>query len=218
MRAEDQMFWDLYAVLKLLESVNQRGGQADNLKVQKLTFLHELKAQEEGLRSAHYKFFRYNLGPYSKILAQDVELLEALGFITKTSRQLTKRGRFLLELLADEVQRSRAAQRAVELIQETAREYGRVRSDRLVDRVYAMSAPVYDLGGRVEKIRNISMFLDILDPVHTENLADVGPLGKEAREIIKEELKVPCEALAPGSRGYKATVTAALERIQAATT
>ena len=214
MRAEDQELWDLYAILKLLDSVNESGGHADNLKIQKLTFLHELKGQEEGLRSAHFKFFRYNLGPYSKILAEDVKRLEALGCITKTSRQLTKRGRFLLELLGDDAAQSHVAKRAAELIEEIARQHGKKRSPRLVDEVYAMRVPVYDLGGHVESVRNIAMFLDILDPVHMENLTEPALLSQETREIVKEELAIAPENLEPTSHSYRAAVAGALERIQ----
>lgn len=214
MRSQEQTYWDLYSVLKLFEVLNEAGRRADNLKIQKLTFLHELKGQSEGLRSAHYKFFRYTYGPYSKILAQDVEFLEERGLITKTTRQLTKRGQFLLEILVDEIQ-SAGAKRAVELIEATTREYAKLRSSRLVDRVYAMEVPVVDLGGKRVKVRDISTFLDILDPLHSD-LADIDGFNAETVELIKEELEIDPADLESTSPSYKASVADALERMQAA--
>lgn len=209
MRSQEQQYWDLFTVLRLLESVDE----PDNLKIQKLTFLHELKGQDQGLQSAHYKFFRYTLGPFSKILARDVEFLEERGFITKTTRQLTKRGRFLLELLSDEV-RSPRARRALELQDETIREYGKVRSPKLVDRVYAMEVPVFDLGGERLRVKDISTFLDILDPVHS-NLADVEPFDPDTVGMIREELKLDPAVLEPTHPSYQAAVRGALEKVDA---
>jgi uncharacterized protein YwgA len=213
MRSQEQQYWDLYTILKLLDTVSQLGSQADNLKLQKLTFLHELMAQSEGLRSAHYKFFRYNLGPYSKVLANDVKLLESSGFVTKTTRQLTKRGRFLLELLSDQVAESPGAVRALELVNRVSHDYGKMSSPRLVDRVYAMKVPVYDLGGRVEKIRNVAMFLDILDPLNTD-LGEVQPFSPDSKELIEEEMSLDPTELEPSSASYKAAVQGALDRIR----
>ncbi len=166
MRTKAQLAWDLSSVLYLLDCAAGVARATDNLKVQKLTFLHEFAAQGEGLATAHYKFFRYQFGPYSKVLAKDVELLEGLGFITKTSRRLTKRGQFLLEAVLGEMRESPGGKRATELIQTTAVSFGKVPSPKLVDMVYSMKVPVSDLGGEVTKIRDVEMFLE-----HSRSLA-----------------------------------------------
>lgn len=215
MRTKAQLAWDLSSVLYLLDCAAGVAKATDNLKVQKLTFLHEFSAQGEGLATGHYKFFRYQFGPYSKVLAKDVELLEGLGFITKTSRRLTKRGQFLLESMLGEMSESSSGKRAIELIRGTALKFGPVPSSRLVDMVYSMTVPVCDLGGTVTKIRDVEMFLDILDPLHS-GAADPATFKTDTLELFEQELAIRPEDLEPSSKAYQAAVSTALERMRAA--
>lgn len=196
----------------MCESVTGLGSHPDNLKLQKLAFLFELRGQERRLRVGHYKFFRYRLGPYSKVLARDIERLEDLGFVTKASRRLTARARFLLEYARPEIDQAALARDAMLLLDGVAREYGKIESPRLVDMVYAMEVPVYDLGGQAMKVRQIESFLDILDPLHTD-LGNVVPFSEDLAEVFREEMLLRPESLDPASASYKAVVKDALEKM-----
>jgi len=209
MRKEPQVFWDAIALLNLLKAANEAGRADGNTKLQKMTFLSELKGKEEGLRTAHYRFFRYTYGPYSPTLSGDVERLEELGFITKSSRKLTKRGEFLVEYVSDAIRHSATAVRAIDIIQEIAKTYARSTGTSLMNRVYGMTVQVHDLGGDLRKIRDVPMFLDILDP-ECEPLNEVQPFGDELLHDLKAEFAIPPENLELSSRSFQQTLTGAL--------
>lgn len=96
------MTWDRILLLHLLHSA-QDTKVVDNVKVQKLTFISEVQGAELRLKTAHYPFFRYNFGPYSKELAKEVSFLEALGFINNESRELTSRADVILRYIQPEI-------------------------------------------------------------------------------------------------------------------
>src|SRR5208282_4992798 len=100
MRSDQQKYWDIVSVLRLFDRASKIAPIDGNLKIQKLAFIYELRGQEKNFKAAHYRFFRYTLGPYSKTLANDVLELKRFGFITSTSNQLTARGKFVLEYLS----------------------------------------------------------------------------------------------------------------------
>lgn len=217
MRERSHKYWDQIILLHLFDSVNRISRIDGNLKVQKLIFLLELKGQEAGIKAAHYRFFRYQFGPYSGDLAGDTEILETLGFITKSSRQLTTRGRFLLEYVSDHIRSSEQAKDAIAIADRVSNEYGRRSGPKLTDIVYAMKVPVYDLGGSVQQVRAITTGLDILDPVNSP-LNEVQPFDESVLGDLEEEFSIPIAHLEPTSPSYRAAIKGALSRAISSTT
>ena len=68
--------WDTVALLAILSGANERASHHGNLKVQKLVFLAEIEGQSKGFKAAHYRFFRWNMGPYCAALANHMTNLE----------------------------------------------------------------------------------------------------------------------------------------------
>ena len=191
-----------------------RYGSTGNLKAQKLTFLVELAGQKNGIRSAHYKFFRYQLGPYSRHLANDLSDLEAAGLLVKTTRSLTARGRFLHDYIRGAIRDDGLdADASLGVISGVATRYGRRSGAWLATHVYGLTVPVIDLGTE-QRVRDVDFFIDILDPLHTAGLADV-QLPADLVQDINDEIRMPTDRLKPEHPTYRQSVRRALSRIPA---
>ena len=218
MRTPGQECWDKFVLLRLLREVSKKASAAGNTKAQKLVFLAELQGQEAGIALSHFKFFRYQYGPYSAFLANDITALEDVGVITKSSRRLTKRGHFLhdyvLGALSDDG-RAGPTTAAVDIVGRVAKKYGVWAGKSLMEHVYGLTVPVIDFGGQRLRVVDIPVFVDILDPVHTADLQDVQPLPSDLIDDIQSELAIPEERLRPEHPSMKRTVRAALSAIPA---
>ncbi|MGA9985043.1 MAG: hypothetical protein WBP95_16320, partial [Acidobacteriaceae bacterium] len=206
-----QYAWNKVALFVLFDAAQKQPSFVDNLRIQKLFFISEIKGREENLKTAYYKFFRYNFGPYSKTLANDVRHLEAFGFIDSENRELTERGRFLFRFIQEELAELKSAGNAVELIQHTCEEHRHKTSSRLVDYVYDLRVPVDGLGKEIWTVRDIPMCTDILVPDDSD-AHDVGPLPEALVEDIESELQTPPKSLDPASEEFQETMTERLRQ------
>jgi uncharacterized protein YwgA len=213
MRSDQQKFWDIIAILHLFGCANQIAQIDGNLKIQKLAFIYELKGQEKNFKAAHYRFFRHNLGPYSKDLANDVLALKKLGFITSTTNQLTGRGTFILEYLAPYLQSAETATQLFAILEGVCREYGRFSGPQLVNKVYGMTVPVIDYGNEKWKVKDIPSFTDILDPQKIAQLKEAQVFPEDVLADIRDELQIPSERLDPRNESVKREVFHRLQSI-----
>jgi hypothetical protein len=211
MRSDQQRLWDSVAVLSLFDCVNRTADIGGNLKIQKLCFIYELKGHDRNLKSAHYRFFRYTAGPYSKDLANDVLLLKDLEFVTKNSNQLTDRGRFLLEYLRQDL--SGRAVASLQILTEVCTEFGSYSGQDLKERVYDMFVPVIDHGDRLSKVKDIKPFTDILDPLVDQHLEDIELFPEDLVSDIKEEFTIPGAQLDPQNAAVRESVARTLRNI-----
>jgi uncharacterized protein YwgA len=208
MREPQQQFWDYIFLLNLFECSEE---PLDNLKIQKVTFISEdIARREQNLKAAHFPFFRYNQGPYSKILANDVRKLEDFGFIHPETRCPTERGRYILDYVNEFVQRSKTAQESLRILSSVCKEYRDVRSSKLVDLVYKMKVSVSQFHGKVMTVKDIPLYTDIIDP-DSEELADIPVFTNEALEDLKVEFSLGPEDLNPDNPANIALARAALD-------
>ena len=213
MDAQGEKIWDRIALLQLLDETNKIGQIEGNLKLQKLAFLSELQGLTEPLVPLYFRFFRYTLGPYSAELAKEVRELESGAFITSTTRRLTKRGQYVLEYVADAVQGSPEARKAMEIIHTVARQHGRRSGNHLKNLVYGLKVPVHDLGGKVVRVKDIPSFFDILNPRLRKVTREVQPLSGQVIQDLMEEFTIPPADLSPKSVLHKQIISSALRRI-----
>jgi uncharacterized protein YwgA len=192
-RTSSEEMWDQIFLLNLFNCSSE---PLDNLKIQKVIFVSENEARCAGLAAAHFPFFRYNLGPYSKVIANDVRRLQDLGFIDKETLQPSERGQYILEYVARLISQSESAKTALGVLQEVCRRYRDTKSSRLVNIVYAMKVPVFGLGGTVMQVKEIPAHIDIIDPSR-EGLADVSVFSDESLEDLKAEFELSAEELDP---------------------
>lgn len=212
MREAYQKYWDLAAVLNLFEQANQIAPIDGNFKIQKLGFLAELRGQVEcGLRAAHYKFFRYQFGPYSKDLANDVGFLKERGFLDGLNR-LTDRGHYLVDYLKPEIEDNEMSILSLNVIGHVCNEYGRYSGPQLKRQVYDMTVPVIDYGNCVLKVKDIGYFTDILDPIRLD-LRESANFRDDTLDDLKSEFNIPLDRVSPDNQETKAAVLELLQKI-----
>jgi uncharacterized protein YwgA len=207
-----QYAWNKVAVFVLLENAPEKAPTVfDNLRIQKLLFISEIRGREVDLKTAYYKFFRYNLGPYSSKLANDVRHLEAFGFIDSETRALTERGQYLYRYIREEIVGSDSAQKAIALIQDTCEQHCSRVSSKLVDFVYDLKVPVDGLGKEIWRVRDIPLRTDILIPEDSA-AHDVGPLSEALIAEIEAEMQAPPISLDPASDEFQEAITERLRQ------
>jgi uncharacterized protein YwgA len=193
MRNEEQEIWDQVFLLNLFGC---SGEPLDNLKIQKIVFISEDEARKQKLAAAHFPFFRFNLGPYSKVVANDVRKLEDFGFIDPETRRPTERGEYVLAYIAECVSVSERAKTALGILDGVCTEYRYTKSSDLVDIVYNRSVSVVGLNGEVMKVRDIPLCTDILFPVE-ERLGEPIHLSAELVSDLRTEFSLTASDLDP---------------------
>jgi uncharacterized protein YwgA len=194
----------------LLDEVNKKSPVDGRLKTQNLIFLFELRGQECGLRMAHYRFLRYTHGPFSPTLAEDVKKLHELEFFSGAGNVLTKRGRFIVDYVSDWVSCSSSGRKTHEIVVEIAKKYGKLSGTALRDLVLAMNIPVAEHSERLEKIADVPILTDLLDPERKSGLSAVRFPNSLSRELV-EEFALDPNALNPSSASYNQSVRKALK-------
>ncbi len=195
MRNEEQEIWDQVFLLNLFGCSDE---PLDNLKIQKIVFISEDEARKLKLAAAHFPFFRYNLGPYSKVVANDVRKLEDFGFIDPETRRPTERGEYILAYIDECVARSEQAKTALGILNAVCREYRYTKSSDLVDIVYGRDVPVVGFNGKVMKVRDIPLCTDILLPIE-EKLSEPIHLSEELLSDLQTEFSLSAEDLDPNN-------------------
>jgi hypothetical protein len=164
MRTRPQEIWDRIVLLHLLEAARIERG-VDTPKVQKLMFIALVEGKSKGLRVAHYSFFRHIHGPYSKDLADELLLLEQLGFVNPESRELTDRARQMLDFTLPSIRQSVAARDIFALVDDVCAAYKDLESlPHLVNFVHQMVVPVADWGNDQAAVRDVPLCVYILRP------------------------------------------------------
>jgi hypothetical protein len=214
MHTSAQLAWNRIATLALLRDGRPKHFQSiDNLRIQKLGFRSELRGQSTGNLPAFFKFFRYDLGPFSKELAWQVRALEERDFINSETRCLTWRGEYLLEYVQPEIRQYEAARRAIETIHEVCEECRSIRaSSTLVDQTYELEVPVAGMGNRTMRVRDIPMNTDIIVPPHS---LPHPMLSAETVANIQEEWEIPPSSLDPSTQEFNDAVDSAYRRVLA---
>ena len=218
MRTLEQECWDRLVLLRLLREVKKtdRATVTGNLKLQKLVFLAELLSHKAGRAFAHFRFFRYNLGPYSPMLANDIITLENTGVLARGSKNLTARGEFLHEyvfgaLVDDGLGDS--IDYAINVVGQIVQKHGKLTGAELKSHVYRLKVPVIELGQTVVQVDKIQPFVDILDPIHDEALKGVPRLPADLVEDIREELKTSSAQLKPHGHLVRRAIKKALSDV-----
>lgn len=194
MRRFAQQLWDEVFLLNLFSCSPSE--PFDNLKVQKVVFITENEARGERLAAANFPFFRYNLGPYSKELANDVRKLEDFRFIDPETRELTARGKYVVDYVAEEIKESKDALYVLGILHEACAKYANWRSPALVNHVYGMKVPVFAFGYQEMSIRDIPHCTDILDP-QREDLKSIQVFSPQLMEDLQAEFSMSPEDLSP---------------------
>lgn len=192
-RNSTQEVWNQMFLLALFRCSKE---PFDNLKIQKVVFISEDEGRKKGIAVADFKFFRYDLGPYSKALANEVRRLVDFGFIDPETLQPTKRGKYILEYLTELSSESETTKASLDILDAVCKEYGSIKSSRLVDTVYRRNVRVSGLGGTEMRVRDIPPCTDIIDPIR-DGLQAVAEIPEDLLEILEVELSLTAEDVDP---------------------
>jgi len=195
MRSMVEETWDHIFLLALFAQSKE---PLDNLQIQKVVFLSENEAREKKVLAAYFPFYRNKFGPYSPLLANDVRKLEDSGFIYQETRQPTKRGRYLLDYVADDIRESKGARTSWELLAATQNKYENTGSFALKDMVYEMRVSVTGLNGSIMAVKEIPMRTTIIHPA-LERSSESPSLPNDLLDDICVEFSLTREDLDPDS-------------------
>ena len=162
MRESIETLKDKILLLYLLSKIKEYGEMSGNLKLQKIVFLSENELMNTGIKGFHFKFFRYNIGPFSKELMIDYNDLNADGFVSSYFT-LKSRAEDLLDYIIDPLKEIQNNQNTFGIIDKICKTYGSYSGLKLTNIVYDMVIEPYDLQKEM-KIKDIPPFIDILVP------------------------------------------------------
>ena len=140
-------------LLYLIDKTNQIGQLEDALKLQKLVFLAQKRLVDRKLKAYSYNFFRWQKGPYSADLSNDLNMLVNMGFVIwrRNNIELTEQGKKILNACDDVFVENKTFLRHINLIIE---EYATLDPEVIKDLVYDMKV-------MVPKIRKLMLIKQI---------------------------------------------------------
>jgi len=124
-------------LLHLIEKANSIGCVEDNLKLQKLVYLAQKKLIEKKFKVFSYNFFRWDKGPFSADVNNDLNSLTSRGLIKKRwPIRLTKEGTELLDSCSELVEENEAF---IRIIDEVISDFAEYTPEEIKEYVYEMS-------------------------------------------------------------------------------
>lgn len=214
MRLPEQIATDRVLLLYLMAGCNRSGAVDGRTKLQKLTFLSEAKLMEREIDALHYKFFRYQFGPFSKDLLNDYEDLYEKDFVS-SNFTLKERADYLLDYVSDELRAYKNNKNVFETIDSVCQTYAKLSRQRLVEVVYAMRMEPNGMHGQM-KIESMPAFTDILVPERFKGKSKF-EIPTSLREDIQSELSgdilTPAEAKKVVSEAEQSLIAKIRERV-----
>lgn len=190
MRTKKDKMLDAVLLLHMLDRAKPIDGKT---KLQKVPFFVELKLKNEGLRGPHFRFFRWNFGPFSRDVCDTFEFLAGRGFVSESNFRLTERGKFLLELAIPplaEIEENAPIFRAMDdVLRDCAKSLGGMLKSVAYETVVATE------GHPGRKLRDIPPATDLLEP-------EPGGLKvpEDLESLIREELSLTDEQMEEARR------------------
>lgn len=124
-------------LMYLIQKANSVGKVEDNLKLQKLVFLGQKKMIERKIKAFSYNFFRWDKGPFSAEVNNDLTSLASRGLVSyHRPIEVTEEGKKLLEDFEELFQRNR---HFIEVINEILSIYATYTPEEIKAHVYNMN-------------------------------------------------------------------------------
>jgi hypothetical protein len=160
-------------------------------KLQKTIFLVEFRLKESDRVGPHFRFIRYVNGPFSGQLWNLFDKLAEAGFVSKTTFELTERGRFLVDLVMPELHRHPRNRVALKIMDDVIAWCRPRHGAGLIKYVYQLEVVPDEMPGERMKVEHVPFGLEIIHPPPggLELSPDIQLLLKEELELTDEELK-----------------------------
>jgi hypothetical protein len=188
MRADADKATDAALLLYIVKGAAPIYGRT---KLQKTTFLVELRLKESDRVGPHFRFIRYVNGPFSGQLWNLFDELAEAGFVSKSTFELTDRGRFLIDLVMPELHRHPKNRAALKIMDDVIAWCRPRNGAGLIKYVYQLEVVPDEMPGERMKVEDVPFGSEILHPPlgGLELAPDVQLLIKEELELTDEDLK-----------------------------
>lgn len=153
-------------------------------KIQKTVFLSEVRLKEHELVGPHFRFFRYNNGPFSRELLDACDVLSARGFMYRQLLSVTPRGDLLASFI-NELKKEPKNHDFFRILDRVLNECRPQSGERLMETVYSLEIQP-EGKSYTAKIRDIPIGVDLIVPRGRDSLYIPDDIGW----MIQEELKL----------------------------
>jgi len=183
MRSLKEQVVDKLFLLYTIKRTNELPvGISGNLKLQKLCFLGEWELMKSEAKGLHFKFFRYNNGPFSKDVAEDYKFLAQKRRVYGSIYQLTPDGEILLDSFLKSTRDISDNAIFFDILDKVIKKWGNYFGQALMNEVYKMKIKPHDYPDREMTIRDIPIHSDILVPEMWNNFVKLFDLPDDLVE------------------------------------
>lgn len=176
---------NLLLSLYLIDRVNEIGKLEDNLKLQKLIFLSQKLLNQRHKLGFRYFFLRWDKGPFSKDVNNDLLLLKNNNFVKWENNQitLTVEGKNLLEMSKEIFDSNKTF---IKVIDDTVSEYSHLSPEEIKKEVYNMQMFIPKLRKvmRIEEVPPKQLLMYGLSERKAKYSFEVGEEWVDTLEVI----------------------------------
>jgi len=205
MRTKKDLALDAVLLLHMLDCAKPMDGKT---KLQKIPFFVELQLKRAGLRGPHFRFFRWNFGPFSSEVCETFGKLVKRGFLTKNTGALTERGRFLVELAIPALAEIEGNAPIFRVMDAALRTYGSKPGRELKKMAY--EAMIACEGRPARSVKNTPFGTDLIEP-------DAGGMEfpEDLEALVREELNLTDKQLEEARQRFPETERDLAARLEA---
>lgn len=138
-RNEKEEIIDMLLLLYLIREANKYA-HIGKVLLQKLVFLAEKAMVNNDIKGFNFRFFRYDLGPFTEEIYRDSEKLYNAGLLRETEWpfRLTECGNALLENIYSSIVRRSNNREVLNIIEKIVRKYAKYDVEKIKQFVYAI--------------------------------------------------------------------------------
>jgi uncharacterized protein YwgA len=161
-------------------------------KAQKTGFFVELALNREGMAGPHYVFYRWDKGPFSRVLWNDLDALTNQGFLIRTpdGYSVTRRGTAMIDLAIPPLKAHPLNDETFLIIDEVLRWCKPRTGEELIQAAYAVELEPAGMPGEHRTVEAIPLGVDIIAPS-----PDGLHVDDETVSILEEQLAVSADAI-----------------------
>lgn len=192
-RNEKEEIIDMLLLLYLIREANK---YADIGKVllQKLVFLAEKEMVKNGIKGFNFRFFRYDLGPFTEEIYRDSERLYNAGLLRETEWpfRLTECGNALLENIYSSIVKRGDNREVLKIIEKIVHKYAKYNVEKIKRFVYAIK--IQPLGeSKTLTIKDIRSGYWLIEKINEKKAKKLFTLNEELIEDLDYEFQLTKE-------------------------
>jgi len=181
---------DRLLLLYLIGEANKVTG-IGKLLLQKLVFLAEKAMISDGIKGFNFRFFRYNLGPFTEEIYIDSKKLFSAGLLRETEWpfRLTKQGKALLENIYSFIVKRCDNKEVLSIIEKTVGKYAKYNTEKIKKFVYAIK--IQPIGeSKILPIKDVSSGYWLTEKIDEKKAKKSFTLNEKLMEDLEYEFEL----------------------------